>query len=151
MKCFWPRLGERGNVAVEYAMTLPILLAFIYGIVEVSHYAYLRTTMANTAHDAVRYASVHSSQSTQPATSTDVTNFVNSELSGLGLNSAGSNGTTVTVTYSPDNNPGSTVNVNISYPYVPLMPGFNQIPGTSAAFTSLAGPIVGVAQSTLSP
>jgi Flp pilus assembly protein TadG len=145
------RLGDRGSVAVEYALCLPFLLAFIYGIVEVSHFAYLRTTMSNVAHDASRYAVVHSSQSGQPLTTSDITTYASAELSSLGLNPAGSNGTTVTVTYSPDNTPGSTVNVTISYPFVPFMPGFDQIPGSSASFTALAGPIVGVAQLTLSP
>jgi Flp pilus assembly protein TadG len=145
------RLGEGGSVAVEYALCLPFLLGLIYGIVEISHFAYLRTTMSNAAHDAVRYAAVHSSQSGQPKTSSDVTTFVSNELSSLGLNPAGTGGTTVTVTYSPDNTPGSTVNVTISYPFVPFMTGFDRIPGSSATFTTLAGPIVGLAQLTLSP
>jgi hypothetical protein len=94
---------------------------------------------------------VHSSQSGTPATSSDVTSFVSNELSSLGLNPAGTGGTTVTVTYTPDNSPGSTVNVQVSYPFVPFMTGFDQIPGSSQTFTSLAGPIVGLAQLTISP
>jgi Flp pilus assembly protein TadG len=148
---FLPRLGEGGHVAVEYALCLPFLLGLIYGIVEVSHFAYLRTTMSNVAHDASRYASVHSSQSGQPLTTSDITTFVSNELSSLGLNPAGTGGTTVTVTYTPDNTPGSTVNVQISYPFVPFMTGFDRIPGSSANFTNLAGPIIGMAQLTLSP
>jgi Flp pilus assembly protein TadG len=147
----WSRLDDRGHVAVEFALCLPFLFGLIYGIVEVSHFAYLRTTMSNVAHDASRYASVRSSQSTQPVSSSDVTTFVSNELSSLGLNPAGTNGTTVTVTYTPDNSPGSTVNVQISYPFVPFMTGFDRIPGSSATFTNLAGPIIGMAQLTLSP
>jgi Flp pilus assembly protein TadG len=148
---FLPRLGEGGHVAVEYALCLPFLLGLIYGIVEISHFAYLRTTMSNVAHDASRYAAVHSSQSGQPKTTSDITTFVSSELSSLGLNPAGTAGTTVTVTYTPDNTPGSTVKVQISYPFVPFMTGFDRIPGSSATFTNLAGPIIGLAQLTLSP
>jgi Flp pilus assembly protein TadG len=146
-----PRLGEGGNVAVEYALTLPFLIAMIYGIVEISHFAYLRTTMENVSHDAVRYATVHSSQSGTPKMSSDVTTFTSNELSSLGLNGAGTGGTTVTVTYTPDNSPGSTVKVRISYPFVPFMTGFDRIPGSSHTFTALAGPIVAIAQSTISP
>jgi hypothetical protein len=94
---------------------------------------------------------VHSSQSGQPLTTSDITTFVSNELSSLGLNPAGTAGTTVTVTYTPDNTPGSTVNVQISYPFVPFMTGFDHIPGSSANFTNLAGPIIGMAQLTLSP
>jgi len=147
----FPRLGERGNVTVEYALSVPFLLAIIYGIVEVSHFAYLRTTMENVTHDAVRYATVHSSQSGAPVVSSDVTTFVSNELTSLGLNGAGTGGTTVTVTYTPDNSPGSTVKVQISYPFVPFMTGFDRIPGSSQTFTNLAGPIVAIAQSTVSP
>jgi Flp pilus assembly protein TadG len=146
-----PRLGDCGHVAVEYALSLPFLLGLIYGIVEVSHYSYLRMTMANTAHDAVRYAAVHSSQAPTPATASDVKTFANNELTGLGLNPDGAGGTTVTVTYTPDNNPGSTVNVSISYPFVPFMTGFDKIPGTSGTFTALAAPVLGSAQLTISP
>ena len=145
------RLDDRGHVAVEYALCLPFLFGLIYGIVEISHFAYLRTTMSNVAHDASRYAAVHSSQSGQPKTTSDITTFVSNELSSLGLNPAGTGGTTVTVTYAPDNTPGSTVNVQISYPFAPFMTGFDRIPGSSATFTNLAGPIIGMAQLTLSP
>jgi Flp pilus assembly protein TadG len=145
------RLGEAGSVAVEYALCLPFLLALIYGIIEVSHYAYLRTTVANVAHDAVRYASIHSSSAQTPATASDVKSFVNNELSSLGLNPDGTAGTTVTVTYSPDNSPGNPVKVSITYPYVPLMGNFNRIPGTSATFTPLTAPVVASAQLTIMP
>lgn len=145
------RMGEAGHVAVEYALTLPFLIAIIYGIVEISHFAYLRTTMTNVAHDAVRYAVVHSSTSGQAMTSSDITTFTNNELTSLGLNPNGSGGTAVTVTYTPDNTPGSTVNVRISYPFVPFMPGFNAIPGSNTTFNGLVGPVLGSSQMTLSP
>jgi Flp pilus assembly protein TadG len=147
------RSAERnsGHVAVEYALTLPYLLAFIYGIVEISHFAYLRTTVANVARDAVRYAVVHSSISAQPATAATVTTYVNNELSSLGLSQSGTGGTSVTVTYSPDNTPGSTVNVKISYPFAPFMPGFNAVPGSSTSFATLVGPILGSSQMVVNP
>ena len=144
-------LNDSGSVAVEYALCLPYLLAFIYGIVEVSHFAYLQTTVANAAHDAVRYAVVHSTVSAQPAVAGDVTTFVNNELSSLGLLTSGSGGTAVTVTYSPDNSPGSTVKVQISYPFTPFMPGFDAIPGSSTTFAGLVGPILATAQMVVNP
>jgi Flp pilus assembly protein TadG len=145
------RLDDGGSVAVEYALCLPYLLAFIYGIVEVSHFAYLQTTVANAAHDAVRYAVVHSTVSAQPAVASDVTSFVNSELSSLGLLQSGTGGTAVTVTYNPDNKPGSTVKVQISYPFTPFMPGFTSILGSSGTFAALVGPILGTAQMVVNP
>jgi len=144
-------LDDGGSVAVEYALCLPFLLAIIYGVIEISHYAYLRTTMANVAHDAVRYASIHSSQASVPATASDVKTFANNELSSLGLNPDGTSGTTVTVTYSPNNSPGNPVKVSINYPFVPFMTGFNKIPGTTTGFNALNAPIVASAQLTIMP
>ncbi|MDB5394244.1 MAG: hypothetical protein JWM91_1750 [Rhodospirillales bacterium] len=140
-------LGDRGHVAVEYALCLPYLVAFIYGILEVSHFAYLKTTIANTAHDAIRYAVVHGSSSAHPLTATDIASYVNGELASLGLSQGG---TGVTVTYSPDSSPGSTVRVQISYPFTPFMPGFNAIPGSAQTFGSLVGPILANAQMVVS-
>ena len=145
------RLGESGSVTVEYALCLPFLLGLIYGVVEISHYAYLRVTMSNIAHDAVRYASIHSSLSSSPATASTVKSFTNNELSSLGFHQDGTAGTTVTVTYNPDNTPGNPVKVSINYPFVPFMTGFTKIPGTSASFTALSAPIVASAQLTIVP
>jgi Flp pilus assembly protein TadG len=135
-------MDDRGSVAVEYAMTLPILLAFIYGIMEVSHFAYLRMTISDVAHDAVRYAIVNSASSSSPATTSSVSTYATNELTELGLTAKA----TVTVTFSPSNAAGSTVEVQISYPFVPFMPGFNTIPGTSDHFTDLVGPITGLSK-----
>jgi hypothetical protein len=107
--------------------------------------------MENVAHDAARYAAIHSSQALVPATASDVKSFANNELSSLGLNPDGTGGTTVTVTYTPDNSPGHPVKINISYPFVPFMGGFDGIPGTTATFTPLTGPVIGYAQLTITP
>jgi Flp pilus assembly protein TadG len=135
-------MGDRGSVAVEYALTLPILLAFIYGIMEISHFAYLKMTISDVAHDAVRYAIVNSSSSSSPATTTTVSTYAKNELTELGLTAT----PTVTVTFSPSNAAGSTAEVQISYPFVPFMPGFSGVPGTSVHFTDLVGPITGLAK-----
>jgi Flp pilus assembly protein TadG len=144
-------IGDGGSVAVEYALCLPFLLAIIYGIVEIGHFGYLRISMSNVAHDAARYAMVHSSTSAQPKTSADVVTFASNELVSLGLNPNGTGGTAVTATYSPDNSPGNKVNVRISYPFVPFMPGFDAVPGSRSTFTALAGPVLGLATITLVP
>jgi len=136
-------VGESGNVAVEYALTLPMLLGFLYGLMEISHYGYLQVTVANAAKDALRYAIVHSSINATPLVASDITTYVDNQLTGLGLSLTGA---TVTVTYSPDNKPGSTVQVQISYPFTPFMPGFNAIPGSGTTFTNLVGPITGNAK-----
>lgn len=144
---FLKKLETSGSVAVEYALILPLLLTFIYGILEISHYGYIRLFTANIAHDAARYAIVHSSISADPLTSTAIQTYVNNELTAIGLTATTA---TVTVTFTPSNAPGSSVNVRISYPFVPFMPGFNSIPGTNQTFSTLTGPILAQSQLTFS-
>ena len=144
-------MGERGHIAVEFALTAPLLVGFLYGILEVSHFGYLRMTVSNVAHDGARYAMVHSAISAQPLVASDITTHVTNQLSALSLITTGANGATVTVTYSPNTNPGSTVLVQISYPFVPIMPGFNSIPGTGLTFNALVGPITALSKMVVSP
>ena len=144
-------MGDRGHIAVEFALTAPILVAFLYGILEVGHFSYLRMTVSNVAHDGARFAIVHSSISPQPLVGSDIATHVTNQLSALSLITTGVNGATVTITYTPDTKPGSTVLVQISYPFVPIMPGFNSIPGTSTTFNSLIGPIAARSKMVMSP
>ena len=111
MRRVLPRLrrDRRGSVAVEYALVLPVFLAFCCGILEFSHYAYLRICVANAAQDAVRYLSVNSAACSG-------SDYATRELNGLGLTAA-----TITVDCS------DPVTVSIRYPYVPFVPGLGNV------------------------
>lgn len=122
LRARWRRRGDSGVAAVEFALTLPILAAFLYGIVELSHYIFTDIALADAARDGVRYAVVRGSSSPQPASGSDITAYVRGRLSMLNPAQA-----TVTVTFNPNNNPGSTVKVSVAYPFTPLMPGFGYI------------------------
>jgi Flp pilus assembly protein TadG len=141
---------RKGSVAVEYALTFPYLITLLYGILELSHYAYIQVSIANIAHDAARYAVVHSSMSAQPLVAADIGTFIDNQLGTLGFNKSGHGGTTVTVTYSPDNTPGSTVSVNIAYRFVPFMVGFNGVDGSTNALRALSGSMTAAAQLVMS-
>jgi Flp pilus assembly protein TadG len=148
LAAFLGSAGDAGNVAVEYALTAPYLLAFCYGLMEVSHFAYIQLTLSDVAHDSVRYAVVHGSNSSQPLQASDISTYATNEMTSLSLSTAPA---TVTVTYNPNNSPGSTVSVSISYVFTPFMPGFNQIPGMTTTFTSLVGPVTASAQMVVGP
>jgi hypothetical protein len=64
------------------------------------------------AREATRYAAVRGSSSASPASTTDVTNFVVAEANGLDTSKI-----TVSTTWSPDNKPGSAVQVEVRYPF----------------------------------
>ncbi len=116
------KLDERGNVAVEFALVAPYLLGFIYVIIELAHYQYLRTSLTNVAHDAARYAIVHGAKAAAPLQATAIATYAGTEMTNQGLASQG-----VTVTCSNDNQPGSQVTVAISYPYAPFLAGFRPL------------------------
>jgi hypothetical protein len=81
--------------------------------------------IGDAARQGTRYAMVRGSACTTwttacPASATDVQNYVETVPSGL---SAGA--MTVTTTWTPNNKPGSTVNVKVQYNYkfiFPLLP-----------------------------
>ena len=114
--------SEAGTVAIEFALTAPVLMLLLYGIVELSHYAYADIALSDAAKSAVRYAMVRGSTSPQPATSSDISAYVKNQI--VLLDSAN---VTVQTDFAPNNNPGSAVAAHLSYPFVPFMPGFNYL------------------------
>jgi Flp pilus assembly protein TadG len=96
-------------------------IGLIFGIVSLAMTVYTYSFLSNAARDAVRYAIVHGSKSTSPATSDVIQTFVRNEAKGLKASAIG-----VSTSWSPNNNPGSTVNVQVSYSYQPFYP-FNSV------------------------
>ena len=73
--------------------------------------------MSSLARDGTRFAAVRGRTSLTPATASDVTTAVAAQAIGYT-----SSNLTVTTTWSPDNKPGSVVNVAVSYPFDPIVP-----------------------------
>ena len=109
---------EEGSALLELALVLPVFLLVIFGILQctLTLFAYGNITYASLA--AVRYASLHSSSGSAPATSTSVrtmmTPFIWCALA---------NDVSVMVTWSPSRNVGSTVQVQVNLPLAIPFPG----------------------------
>ena len=97
---------------VEAAFTLTLLLALVFGTVDFARGVWIYNLVSHSAREATRYAIVHGRNSKYPATSDSVKDVVKKNLVGLKWSSA-----SVTVTWLPDNIPGSAVNVAVSYPF----------------------------------
>ena len=54
---------ERGQSLVEFALVLPVLLLFIFGIVDAGRLIYTYNTVSNAARDGARVAIVNQSTS----------------------------------------------------------------------------------------
>jgi Flp pilus assembly protein TadG len=129
------RKAQRGAAMLEMALVLPIYFLLVYGVIQLCFvmFGYCNATYA--CRLAVRYAQIHGTGSTYQCTATDVSNLATPYLWG-----APKNGVTISTTWSPDNNPGSTVTVKISLVYPTVIPfsKMSQINiGTSASATIL--------------
>jgi Flp pilus assembly protein TadG len=47
--------GERGGVAVEFAIILPVLMLLIFGIIDFGHAWYMRHLMSDASREGARY------------------------------------------------------------------------------------------------
>lgn len=113
------RGASSGQSATEFAMVLPLALTILFAIVEFGLIIQGYNFATNSARDAVRYAIVHGATSVNPATATDIQNLVDNEANGIDTNNL-----TITTTWTPSNQPGNTVKVQVTYAFEPLYPLF---------------------------
>jgi len=102
---------------IEVALVLPVYFLMVFGIIQLCFvlFGYCNATYA--CRQATRFAALHGAGSTYQATSTDLQNIAKQYLWG-----APTGQVTVTSTWSPDNNPGSTITVTISMVYPTVIP-----------------------------
>ena len=113
---------------VEFALTVPILFTFFFGLIQVCFACYTRQVISETAREGTRYAMVHGSTcvtgngSSCTATAAAVTSHIAAnEWPNIGGGALGIN-----TTYPDGNeNPGSRAQVNVTYVYpfkIPFIP-----------------------------
>lgn len=107
-------LGRKriGQSMLEFAIVILVALVLIFGIIQASLALYAYNFVSYAARSAVRYAMVHGSQSGSPATASTIQSYAKGLASGLDPHSL-----TVTTTWNPNNNPGSTVTVKVTYEF----------------------------------
>ena len=108
MKPLQLRDAEEGSALLELALVMPVFLLVIFGILQctLALFAYCNISYASSA--AARYASLHSSSSTAPATVASVRTVVEPFVW-----CAPANNVVVTTTWSPSSSVGSTVQVQV--------------------------------------
>ena len=74
---------QRGNVAAEVALTLPVLLFIMLGLIDLGRGLACKAALGYAARAGTRYASVRSTTSQDPATLTKITNYVRDRVEGL--------------------------------------------------------------------
>ena len=110
----------RGTAAVEFALLLPVFLGIVVGLLEISRVMFTSHSLDFAVREATRYAIVRSATSTAPATTSSIQDVVTTRGTALDPTKL-----TVTVSYAPNNAPGSVVTVQANYDFqflAPLIP-----------------------------
>ncbi len=133
-----PRLCDlgrdrRGVTAVQFALVVPALVATIMGTVEMGRMLMTQNTLVHAANEATRFAMVRSASSDHVASKADIVALVKGRMVGLDADQA-----TVSVDWTPENQPGARVTVNVDYPYTLSALGLGTInlKGSSSTFVT---------------
>ncbi|MCU1269411.1 MAG: hypothetical protein JWN74_705 [Acidobacteriaceae bacterium] len=127
------RRSQRGQAAVEFALTITVLFFLLLGMLELTMFVYTYSVLADAAKEGVRYAIVHGSSTSDPvsgtasstswpACTTPATGSLLATVQTYAVASLHSTSTMNIYACYPDgsNKPGSAVQVSVSYPYQPL-------------------------------
>ena len=116
------KLNERGAVAAEFAILLPVLLIILFGIIEFGMIMYGRELVTNAAREGARAGIV---QGPPKRTGGEIIAIANNFLTGTGVNPAD-----VTFTSAGEGltNPNmltvtATYNYNFLVPVIPVLVG----------------------------
>lgn len=101
---------------VESALVATVFLLLLVAIMECGRLGFAYNSISFAAHRAARYATLRGSTSGHPASAADVTAEAESLIVALDNTNLG-----VTTTWTPDNHPGSTVQVRVSYGFRTLL------------------------------
>jgi Flp pilus assembly protein TadG len=109
---------RRGVAALEFALTgIPVLILLL-ATVEFGRLLADQYALSLGVERAARFAVVHGSQSTLPASGSDISAaFYAAAAPFLGTTTSG---VVVTVSFAPDNSPGSMVTVSARYAFMPV-------------------------------
>ena len=109
-------MKRRGSTMVESALVTTVFLILLMGIADFGRMGFAYNSIAFAAHRAARWASMRGSTSGHAAALADVQADALANVAALDNTQL-----TVGVTWSPNNNPGSTVQVQLKYNFKTLL------------------------------
>jgi Flp pilus assembly protein TadG len=106
--------NDSGAALAEFAVVFTfICLPLLLGTFEFGRGTWVKSMITAAAREGTRYAIVHGSKSGATADNAAVASYVQGRT--------GLSPIVVTTTWSPDKNPGSVVQVQVTYAYVPVV------------------------------
>jgi len=109
------RRAQRGSTLLESTLVLLSFAILLGGIMEVGFTGLAVNSVSFAAQRAARYASIRGSASGHAASASDIQTIAKQYATPLSTSSV-----TATVTWTPNNSPGSTVQVAVSYSILPV-------------------------------
>jgi Flp pilus assembly protein TadG len=118
-------MNRRGSAMIESALVTTSFLFLIIGIADFGRMGFAYNSIGYAAHRAARWASTRGSSSGHAAAAADIQAEVLANVAALDNTQL-----TTAVTWKPNNNPGNTVEVQVTYNFKALL-----IPITSSSLT----------------
>ena len=109
-------MKRRGSTLVEPAMVTSLFLVLLMGIADFGRMGFAFNSIAFAAHRAARWASTRGSASGHAATVANIQANALANVTALDTTQL-----TVGVTWNPNDNPGSTVQVQMTYNFSTLL------------------------------
>ncbi len=106
----------RGTAVIEFAFVAPVLFVLTIGTIDVGRLVWSASMLHHMAREATRYASVRGADANSPVSEADIETYVKNRLIGIAANEVN-----VTTTWTPNNNPGGTIQVQLDYTYAFLI------------------------------
>jgi Flp pilus assembly protein TadG len=106
--------NQRGTSAVEFAIVLPLLVVFIFGIIEFGLVFYNKAMVTNASREAARAGIVYRDP---PVTVAEIQSVVDNYCGGMLVSFGSSSGAVTTVPSGECANHGNELVVNVAYRY----------------------------------
>ena len=106
--------NQRGTSAIEFAIVLPLLVVFVFGIIEFGLIFYDKAMVTNASREAARAGIVYRDP---PLTVAEMQSVVDSYCGGMLVSFGGGPSPTTTVPSGECANHGDELVVNVAYQY----------------------------------
>ncbi|MEH0760027.1 pilus assembly protein [Vibrio sp. 16] len=124
---------QKGITIVEFTAVSALFMLMIFAIIEGGRYIYTKGAIAHLAREGARYAAVRGAQATKDPLRTGDAPATQSSVDAYIENRSPVGGVTTTLTWSPNNTPGSEVTVTVSYQFTSLITLLNEVDVTNSA------------------